>query len=104
MTYSDCPPVTVGGASPQVDDLVVIPRSGVGKERSDVHPIASIVVADHINDLLAESTADRLARSARTPKAQRTIVSRLGSVWSAISGAANGPAALPKLTDYPFRS
>ncbi len=65
-----------------------------------MHPIASIVVAAHINDLLAESANARLARSAQAPKARSGIASRFSSVWSAVSGTATSP----KLTDYPFRS
>ena len=67
-------------------------------------PVTSIVAAAHINDLLAESAAERLARSGQ-PKSQRhnRIASALTSVWSNLSGAANGPTA-PKLTDYPFKS
>jgi hypothetical protein len=69
-----------------------------------VFPLASVVVAAHINDLLAESAAERLARSAQpTSKRHNRIASAFTSVWSTLSGAADGPTA-PKLTDYPFKS
>jgi hypothetical protein len=70
-----------------------------------VFPTPSIVVAAHINDLLAESAAQRLARSAKpASKRHNRIASAFTSVWSNLNGAANSPAALPKLTDYPFKS
>jgi hypothetical protein len=79
--------------------------TGSGKERSDVFPLASIVVAAHINDLLAESAAERLARSAKpSSKRHNRITSAVTSVWSNLSGAAGGPVTAPKLTDYPFKS
>jgi hypothetical protein len=69
-----------------------------------VFPVTSIVAAAHINDLLAESAAERLARSAEpASKRHNRIASAFTSVWSTLSGAANGPTA-PKLTDYPFKS
>ena len=81
----------------------VIPSYGIGKERSDVNSIASIVVAAHIDALLAESAAERLARSAQT-KSNRPnrVASAAKSVWSFLSGGYDGPAT-PILADYPYR-
>ena len=66
-------------------------------------PITSIVVAAHIDDLLAESAAQRLAKSARHSSRVNPFASALNSVWSILHGA-DRSAGLPKLTDYPFRS
>jgi hypothetical protein len=70
-----------------------------------VFPVTSIVVAAHINDLLAESAAERLARSGKpSSKRHNRITSAVTSVWSTLNGAANGPVAVPNLTDCPFKS
>ena len=66
-------------------------------------PITSLVVAAHIDDLLAESAAQRLAKSARDSSRVNPFASALNGVWSILHGA-DRPAAVPKLTDYPFRS
>ena len=67
-------------------------------------PITSIVVAAHIDDLLAESAAERLAKSAKDSSRVNPFASALNSVWSILHGPADHSAGLPKLTDYPFRS
>ena len=109
-------------------------------------PITSIVVAAHIDDLLAESAAERLAKSAKDSSRVNPFASALNSVWSIhrvrcdcpgpnasicirsrpdracsatssaspgsarndgwsiLTGPADRSAAVPKLTDYPFRS
>jgi hypothetical protein len=69
-----------------------------------VFPITSIVVAAHIDDLLAESAAQRLAKSARVSNRANPFASALNGVWSILRGPADHSAGLPKLTDYPFRS
>ena len=66
-------------------------------------PITSIVVAAHIDDLLAESAAQRLAKSAKDSSRVNPFASALNSVWSILRGPDHS-AGLPKLTDYPFRS
>ena len=63
----------------------------------------SIVVAAKIDALHAEAAAERLARSAK-PASPSRIASALKSVWSTVSGPAERPLELPRLTDYPFRS
>jgi hypothetical protein len=69
-----------------------------------VFPITSIVVAAHINDLMAEAAAERLARSV---KAERHRTNRFAgavrSVWSTLVGQADSAGSLPSLADYPFR-
>jgi hypothetical protein len=71
-----------------------------------VHPYTStIVAASHIDDLHAEAAAERLARSSRaSSRSQGRIASALTSVWSLLSAPADVMPAMPKLTDYPFRS
>ncbi len=69
-----------------------------------MYPLANLAVA-HIDDLLAEAAADRLARSVRaTSRRPNRIADAARSVWSILRGPADQPATLPKLTDYPFRS
>ena len=67
-----------------------------------MNPLTTIVAQAHIDELLAESAAERLARSARpaSPR-QNRITSALKSVWSTLSVAADRPVA-PKLSDYPY--
>lgn len=68
-----------------------------------MHP-QSIVVSAHINELLAESAAERLARSARpTSPREHRFASAVRSVWSTLSGPVSRPMSLPELSDYPFR-
>jgi hypothetical protein len=69
-----------------------------------VYPITSIVVAAHIDELLAEAAAERLARSA-TSKSHRTnrFAGALKSVWSTFNGSADQAPSLPLLADYPYR-
>jgi hypothetical protein len=69
-----------------------------------VFPITSIVVAAHIDDLLAESAAQRLAKSGKDSHRVNRFASALNGVWSILNGPADRSAAAPKLTDYPFRS
>lgn len=65
--------------------------------------MASIVVAAHINELLAESAAERLARTAKVQTERKSrIASAAKSVWSTFSGGYDGPAT-PILIDYPYR-
>jgi hypothetical protein len=93
----------VGTEPVEAHDLGVIPMTGSGKERSDVFHNSQLASV-HIDELLAQSAAQRLARSARSESRRHNrIASAFSNVWSSISGAANGPTALPTLTDYPFR-
>jgi hypothetical protein len=69
-----------------------------------VFPINSIVVSAHIDELLAESNAERLARSARsTSRHENRIISAFKAVWSNFTGPVARPMTLPELNDYPFR-
>jgi hypothetical protein len=86
-----------------VDDLVVIPDTDQKGEIRDMNGIAAYVVAAHINDLLAQSEAERLAKKVRSQQAPGTIASAVKNAWSLLRGSAE-PTALPKLTDYPYRS
>jgi hypothetical protein len=67
-----------------------------------VHSPAMIIVTNHIFELHAEAAANRLAKGAESKSSSR-IAAALNSVRSLLSPA-DAPAALPKLTDYPYRS
>ena len=62
------------------------------------------IVGSRIDDLHATAAAERLARSARPASTgQSRIAGALTGLRSLLAGAEK-PAAMPKLTDYPFRS
>jgi hypothetical protein len=104
MTYPSWRPPTVCLRLVSIDDLVVIPTNGIGKERSDVNSITSMVVAAHLDELLAEAANERLARSAKaTSHRPNRIVSAVKSVWSTLNGPADQAGSLPLLADYPYR-
>ena len=69
-----------------------------------MNSITSMVVAAHIDTLLAEAANERLARSVR-PTSQRPnrIVSAVKSVWSSLNAPADPAGSLPLLADYPYR-
>jgi hypothetical protein len=93
----------VGGRAPRIDDLVVIPTTG-SERRSDVNAASSIVVAEHINALLADAAAERLARSIKAESHQpNRLAGAARSVWSTLFGPADQQGSLPLLADYPYR-
>lgn len=66
-----------------------------------------IIVTNHIFELHAEAAANRLAKGAKQAERARAAAgspAALNSLRSLLSNPAAGPAALPKLTDYPYRS
>ena len=67
-----------------------------------MNPLTTMVAQAHIDELLAEAAAERLARNARPadPHPGR-IATALKSVWSTLSGAADRPVA-PTLANYPY--
>jgi hypothetical protein len=68
-----------------------------------VNSINSILVEAHIDALLAEAAAERLARSVKTASVRpNRIAAALKSVWSSFAGPAGEPG-LPTLADYPYR-
>ena len=67
-------------------------------------PISTIVVAAHLNDLLAESAAERLAKTGKTSGKGNKVANALSGVWSILNGSTDRQAGLPELTDYPYRS
>jgi hypothetical protein len=69
-----------------------------------VNSFASLLVADHINTLLAESAANRQAKLAKPADRANPITSALKAVRSLIAGPVSKPLPLPKLSDYPYRS
>ena len=63
-----------------------------------------LLVADHINALLAESAANRQAKLARRSARKNPLVSVVRTVRSLLVDRADKPLSLPTLTDYPYRS
>ena len=66
--------------------------------------LAQYFVADHINALLAESAANRQAKLARRTDRANPLASAMTAVRSLLAAPATKPLALPKLSDYPYRS
>jgi hypothetical protein len=69
-----------------------------------VNALASYLVADHINTLLAESAANRQAKLASRADRANPLVSVIRTVRSLLADPAHKPLSLPTLTDYPYRS
>ena len=69
-----------------------------------MNAIASYLVADHINTLLAESAANRQAKLAKRADRANPLASVLRTVRSLLAAPADKPVALPTLSDYPYRS
>ena len=63
-----------------------------------------LLVADHINTLLAESAANRQAKLARRSDRTNPFASVTKTVRSLLATPADKPLALPPLNDYPYRS
>jgi hypothetical protein len=68
-----------------------------------VFPITTLVVAARIDDLLAASAAERLAKSGKPARKGNRVANALSGAWSTLNRQADRPAT-PKLSDYPFRS
>jgi hypothetical protein len=70
-----------------------------------VNTFTSLLVSAHQDALLAEATAERLARSASnaSPRPNR-IAAAAKSVWSLLPVSTDRSAIVPTLTDYPYRS
>jgi len=87
------------------DASAVIPTTGIRKgETRTVNALASYLVADHINTLLAESAANRQAKLAKRVDRANPFASAVTAVRSLLAAPADKPLALPKLADYPYRS
>ena len=69
-----------------------------------MNALASYLVEDHINTLLAESAANRQAQLARRTDRANPLVSVVSTLRSLLAAPADKPLALPTLTDYPYRS
>jgi hypothetical protein len=69
-----------------------------------VNAIASYLVADHINTLLAESAANRQAKLAKRSDRTNPFASVTKAVRSILATPADKPLALPSISDYPYRS
>lgn len=69
-----------------------------------MNSISSILVEAHIDALLAEAAAERLARSVKAESHRpNRITGALKSVWSTFAGPSDQPGSLPTLADYPYR-
>ena len=70
-----------------------------------MHSPAMILATSKIQDLLSEAEANRLARQSRPTRAQRgsRVAGVMAAFRSLLGNAADTPA-LPKLSDYPYRS
>jgi hypothetical protein len=68
-----------------------------------VNAITTVIVQAHIDELLAESAAERLARSAKpsSPRSNR-FAGFLQSVWSTLGAPVDRPVT-PTLINYPYR-
>jgi hypothetical protein len=83
----------------------VIPDNGAPERRDqNVNAFAALLVAEHIDTLLAESAANREAKLARRADRANPLASVLTTVRSLLSTPADKPMPLPKLADYPYRS
>ena len=69
-----------------------------------MNAIASYLVADHINTLLAESAANRQAKLAKRSDRTNPFASVTEAVRSILATPADKPLALPSINDYPYRS
>ena len=69
-----------------------------------MNALASYLVEDHINTLLAESVANRQAQLARHTNRANPLESVTKALRSLLAAPADKPLALPTLTDYPYRS
>ena len=69
-----------------------------------MNALATYLVTDHIDTLLAESASNRQAKLARRADRANPLTSVLQTVRSLLTAAANKPLSLPKLTNYPYRS
>jgi hypothetical protein len=65
-----------------------------------------IIVNQHIQELQAEAAANRLASQAKSTRGESRaqVAAALSSLRSLLGRPAETPLALPKLSDYPYRS
>lgn len=68
-----------------------------------MNALASYLVADHIETLLAESAANRQAKLARRADRVNPLASVITTVRSLFAAPADKPLGLPTLADYPYR-
>jgi hypothetical protein len=69
-----------------------------------VNTPSMVLAATHIDALLAEAAAERLARSVPAQsKGPNRFVAAMKSVWSTLAGPSDQPGSLPSLADYPYR-
>jgi hypothetical protein len=89
------------------DASAVIPTNGIPERRDqnvNAFAFSHLLVADHINTLLAESAANRQAKLARRSDRTNPFASVTKAVRSILATPAEKPFALPSISDYPYRS
>ena len=71
-----------------------------------MHSPAMIIAVTKVQDLISEAEANRLAKQARLAQASRpSRIARVKAGFrSLLDVGAAAPTALPKLTNYPYRS
>lgn len=69
-----------------------------------MHAFARYQATNHILDLQAEAAANRLAEQATRTSRPSRVRAIVTNVRSLLSAPTELPAALPTLTDYPYRS
>jgi hypothetical protein len=75
------------------------------KETRDMNAFAVLVVNEHMEFLLAEAAANRLAKTIQKPSLRDRIASVAGSVRSAFTAPVDSTSTvLPKLEDSAYRS
>jgi hypothetical protein len=66
---------------------------------------AMIIVNQHIEELQAEAAANRLANQAKSTRGESAqVAAALSSLRSLLGRPVETPLALPRLSDYPYRS
>jgi hypothetical protein len=89
------------------DASAVIPTNEIPERRDqnvNAFAFSHLLVADHINTLLAESAANRQAKLARRSDRTNPFASVTKAVRSILATPAEKPFALPSISDYPYRS
>lgn len=65
---------------------------------------ALIIATAKIEGLLAEAASNRLAAQAKKARTGRRFGGVIAGLRSLLPDSVAGPTALPKLSDYPYRS
>ncbi|HET7704054.1 MAG TPA: hypothetical protein VFK35_11690 [Candidatus Limnocylindrales bacterium] len=66
-----------------------------------MNSLSHLYVAAHLDEMLDQAAAERLAASARERKVR--LSGAVKGVWSLLNGPAERPTTVPTLTNYPYR-